>query len=211
MHLNWEPASWRAWGSRPLRVAGYSERWRLEPLCTGGKRPGMLASAWMWAAGVKPGHPGPHGPAGTSQTPASQTSAQPKGGDTDYLSEVPGVSRKEASGRRGPGTTRSEASAPGPRRGVETGGPRATGMAVQAPVDARSVSGSPGRSRGLLPGGSMQGPSRGAKAGPSGASKCPAHLERCCGPSPGAALARGPSLGRSSPEAALPGAVLSPR
>ena len=149
MHLNWEPASWRAWGSRPLRVAGYSERWRLEPLCTGGKRPGMLASAWMWAAGVKPGHPGPHGPAGTSQTPASQTSAQPKGGDTDYLSEVPGVSRKEASGRRGPGTTRSEASAPGPRRGVETGGPRATGMAVQAPVDARSVSGSPWSSRPL--------------------------------------------------------------
>ena len=142
-------------------------------------------------------------------SPPDLSSAQ--GEATDYLPEALGVSRKEASRRRGPGTTRSEAPAPGSRRGAGTRGPRATGTAVQAPVDARSVSGSPGRNRGLLPGRNTQGPSRGAKAGPSGATKCPARLERCCRPSPGAALTWGPSPGRSSPEVPFPGAVLSPR
>jgi len=170
----------------------------------------MLALAWIWAAGVKPGHPGPHGPAGTSQTPASQTSLSSAQGEAmDYLPEAPGVIRKEASRRRGPGPTRSEAPAPGSRRGAGTRGPRATGTAVQAPVDGQLVSGSPGRNRGLLPGRNTQGPSRGAKAGPSGASKCPARLERCCRPAlelpwpgglaQGEAPPRSPSLVRCCP------------
>ena len=132
-----------------------------------------------------------------------------QGEATDYLPEAPGVSRKEASRRRGPGPTRSEAPAPGSRRGAGTRAPRATGTAVQAPVDGQLVSGSPGRNRGLLPGRNTQGPSRGAKAGPSGASKCPARLERCCRPAlelpwpgglaQGEAPPRSPSLVRCCP------------
>ena len=77
-------------------------------------------------------------------------------------------------------------------------------------VDAQALSGSHGRSMWLLPGGNMQGPSRGAQAGLFGASKCPARLERSQA-QPWSCPGRGPSPGRSSPEASHPGTVLSPR
>lgn len=180
MHLNWELVPWL--GGQVHVLLGWQDILRgdtCEPLCTGpgaGKAGhagisvdvgcrGQARIPWaMWPC------------KGLSDTSLPDLSSA-QGEATDYLPEAPGMSRKEASGRRGLDTTRSKAPAPGPRREGWIGGPRAISTPVQARVDARSLLGSHGRSTWFLPGGDMQGPSRGTQAGLFGLSKCPARPE----------------------------------
>ena len=170
----------------------------------------MLALAWFWASGVKPGHPGPHGPAGTSQTPASQTSAQPKGkprivstgpggeqergfqeeGTRSYKVRGPG-SRVKA-GSRDQGSQGHRDSSPGPRRW---------------PVGFRQ----PWAEQGAPPWEKHAGPVQRRQSWPVWGEQVSCPPGALLQASPGAALAWGPSPGRSSPEVPFPGAVLSPR
>lgn len=179
MCLNWEPVSWRRWGSCPLRVAGYSERGRLELLCTGAGAKGR--ACWHQHGCGLPGssqatlgHMALQGPL-RPQPPRPQLSPRGRHG----LS-FRGPGGEQERGFWEEGTRYYKGQGPGSRAKAGSGDRGSQGHRYGNP--------GPCICRGLLPGGNMQGPSRGAKAGPSGVSKCLARLERCHGPSPGAAL-----------------------
>lgn len=153
----------------------------------------MLASAWMWVAKGQARPPWATWPCRDLSRPQPPDLSSAQGGDTDYLSEAPGVSRKEASGRRGPGTARSKARLQGKAKWGP--GSQGHGMAVQALY---------------LQGGSSlgkhAGPIQRRQSWPVWGDKCLARLERCHGPSPGAAWScpgRGPSPGELPKAASL--------
>lgn len=216
MHLNWELVPWL--GGQVHVPLGWQDILRgdtCEPLCTGpgtGKAGHAGISVDVGCRGqARP--PWATWPCRDLSDPSLPDLSPAQGEATDYLPEAPGMSRKEASGRRGLDTTRSEAPALGPRQGgwsldhrESQGHQDASPGLRRCPVTFRQ----PWEEHVAPPWGKHAGPVQRRPSWPVWGEQVSCLPGTLTG-QPWSCPGWGPSPGRSSPEAPCPGAVLSPR